>query len=56
MADEPTTATMRPTISAGWADTMISAAIAKAAATSVAVTAMAWRRDVRGRGPRAGAG
>ena len=38
MADELTTATMRPTISAGWADTMISAAMAKAAATSVAVT------------------
>jgi len=38
MADELTTATMRPTISAAWADTMISAAMAKAAATSVAVT------------------
>ena len=38
MADEPTTTTMRPTISAGWADTMISSAIAKAAAMSVAVT------------------
>ena len=38
MADEPTTVTMRPTISAAWADTMISAAIAKAAASSVAVT------------------
>ena len=29
---------MRPTISAGWADTMTSSAIAKAAAMSVAVT------------------
>ena len=38
MADEPTTAATRPTISATWADTMISAAIAKAAAMSVAVT------------------
>ena len=38
MADEPTTATMRRTIPAAWADTMISAAIARAAAMSVAVT------------------
>ena len=38
MADELTTATMRPTISATWADTMISAATARAAAISVAVT------------------
>jgi glc operon protein GlcG len=38
MADEPTTATMRPTISAVWADTMISAATSRAAAMSVAVT------------------
>ena len=38
MADEPTTATMRPTISAAWADTIISAATSRAAAMSVAVT------------------
>jgi glc operon protein GlcG len=38
MADEPTTATMRPTISAVWADTIISAATSRAAAMSVAVT------------------
>lgn len=38
MADEPTTTTMRPTISAAWADTIISAATSRAAAMSVAVT------------------
>ncbi len=38
MADEPTTATMRPTISGAWADTIISAATSRAAAMSVAVT------------------
>ena len=38
MADQPTTATMRPTISAAWADTMISAATSRAAAMAVAVT------------------
>ena len=38
MADELTTATMRPTISAAWAETMISAATSRAAAISVAVT------------------
>ncbi len=38
MTDQPTTATMRPTVSAAWADAIISAATSRAAAMSVAVT------------------
>jgi len=47
MADKPTTATMRPTISAVWAYTMISAALARAAEMPVRHPTRAGGREER---------